>query len=181
MPEIWMGECEQWMDEGYLMQLFHSKGFQCRSAKRIRDRTTGLWANYCFIDFENAQVAEAAVTAMNGTPMPDNTPPKNFKLNWGRGGNKSAATAKPFDVGMSASQSAVRGPSHSVFVGDLTPDVTDLMITRFFQEHYKSVKVGTVQKDESGRGKGDSDAEWQLYHQNCCMPACLTICGVYVL
>ncbi|KAI9122530.1 hypothetical protein K1719_006370 [Acacia pycnantha] len=47
------------------------------------------------------------------------------------------------------------GPEHSIFVGDLAPDVTDYLLQETFRTHYPSVRGAKVVTDpNTGRSKG---------------------------
>ncbi|PPS05431.1 hypothetical protein GOBAR_AA15221 [Gossypium barbadense] len=47
------------------------------------------------------------------------------------------------------------GPDHSIFVGDLAPDVTDYLLQETFRAHYPSVRGAKVVTDpNTGRSKG---------------------------
>ena len=84
--------------------------------KIIRNKQTGFSEGYGFVEFVDRATAEHALKTLNGTPMP--SAHQMFRLNWasfGVGGGASGASG--------ASGGA---NDHSVFVGDLPPEVNDL-------------------------------------------------------
>jgi len=66
---------------------------------------------YCFIDFRTPAIAASVFERYNNIPIQDQAG-KAFRLNWASG---SGVMDKRAD----------RGPEYSVFVGDLSLDVTD--------------------------------------------------------
>eukprot|EP00039_Didymoeca_costata_P015450 m.263136 g.263136 ORF g.263136 m.263136 type:complete len:243 (-) comp16226_c2_seq33:2992-3720(-) len=107
--------------------------------KRITNNQKQQPADYCFVEFPSPQTAEHCVYSLHGKPMlvPQGRPPKNWRLNWGSRTTQAGVAAE-----------------YSVFVGDVTADVDDQTLTNFFRMRYPSVKMGTVQTDSEGRGKG---------------------------
>ena len=69
-------------------------------------------AGYCFVDLVSPEAATSAIGTLNGTVIPGTD--KTFKLNWASGGNPASGGAV--------------GSEFSVFVGDLSPEVTDYML-----------------------------------------------------
>ncbi|KAI8841248.1 hypothetical protein BC829DRAFT_364464 [Chytridium lagenaria] len=133
---LWMGELEQWMDENYIRQLWYSLG-ESVNVKTIRDQTT---AGYCFVDFPSHAAALRQITSINGSIIPGTN--KIFKLNWASGG------------GMVDRRDQV-GPEFSCFVGDLSPEVNDMLLLNTFQARYGSIKAAKVVTDPStGMSRG---------------------------
>ena len=54
-------------------------------------------------------------------------------------------------------RSAVGDTEYSLFVGDLSPEVSDDMLLDFFRKRYTSVRVAKVVCDDSGYAKGIED------------------------
>ncbi|XP_010433418.1 PREDICTED: polyadenylate-binding protein RBP45C [Camelina sativa] len=136
---LWIGDLQPWMDENYLMTVFNVTG-EAQSAKVIRNKQNGYSEGYGFIEFASHATAERVLQTYNGAPMP-NCEQQTFRLNWAQLGAGERRQAE--------------GPEHTVFVGDLAPDVTDLMLTETFKAVYSSVKGAKVVTDRTtGRSKG---------------------------
>lgn len=112
---------------------------QVQSVKIIRNKQTGYSEGYGFVEFVSHAAAEKILQAYNGTQMPNTEQP--FRLNWAS-----------FGIGERRPEA---GPEHSIFVGDLAPDVTDYMLQETFRTRYPSVKGAKVVTDaNTGRSKG---------------------------
>ncbi|KAJ8449491.1 hypothetical protein Cgig2_002288 [Carnegiea gigantea] len=153
---LWIGDLQIWVDETYLHGCFahtgevhHSVSVRCLSALRqgtevvsvkvIRNKITGQPEGYGFVEFVSHAAAERVLQTYNGTPMPGTEQP--FRLNWAS-----------FGIGERRPDA---GPEHSIFVGDLAPDVTDYLLQETFRAHYPSVRGAKVVTDPStGRSKG---------------------------
>lgn len=91
------------------------------------------------MEFVSHAAAERILQTYNGTPMPGTE--QMFRLNWASFG----AGERHNDP----------GPDHSIFVGDLAPDVTDYLLQETFRAHYPSVRGAKVVTDpNTGRSKG---------------------------
>lgn len=107
--------------------------------KIIRNKFTGQPEGYGFVEFASHAAAERILQTFNGTLMPGTD--QKFRLNWAS-----------FGIG---ERRADAGPDHSIFVGDLAPDVTDYMLQELFRSQYPSVRGAKVVTDPStGRSKG---------------------------
>ncbi|KAF9123813.1 hypothetical protein BGX30_001237 [Mortierella sp. GBA39] len=138
---LWMGELEPWMDENWIRGAWYSAGEQV-SVKMIRDKFTGVSAGYCFVELSSPAAASKAINTLNGVLIPGTN--KIFKLNWASGGN----VAMP---GAGGAQ------EYSVFVGDLSPEVTEYMLVATFQERYMSCRSAKIMTDPTtglSRGYG---------------------------
>ena len=94
---------------------------------------------YGFIEFNSHGAAERALQAFSGAIMPQTEQP--FRLNWAA-------------FGMSDRRSD-GNQDHTIFVGDLAPDVTDYVLQETFRSRYTSVKGAKVVMDTiTGRSKG---------------------------
>lgn len=112
---------------------------QVISVKVIRNKITGHPEGYGFVEFVSHAAAERVLQSYNGTPMPGTEQP--FRLNWAS-----------FGIGERRPDA---GPEHSIFVGDLAPDVSDYLLQETFRAHYPSVRTAKVVTDAStGRSKG---------------------------
>ncbi|KAG0233626.1 hypothetical protein BGX31_004799 [Mortierella sp. GBA43] len=137
---LWMGELEPWMDENWIRSAWYSTGEQV-SVKMIRDKYTGASAGYCFVELASPAAAAKAINTLNGVLIPGTN--KVFKLNWATGG------------GVSSSGPATQ--EYSVFVGDLSPEVTEFMLVSKFQERYVSCRSAKIMTDATtgvSRGYG---------------------------
>lgn len=114
--------------------------FQAQSAKVIRNKLTGQSEGYGFIEFINHSVAERVLQTYNGAQMPSTE--QTFRLNWAQ-------------AGAGEKRHQTEGPDHTIFVGDLAPEVTDYMLSDTFKNVYGSVKGAKVVVDRTtGRSKG---------------------------
>lgn len=135
---LWIGDLQIWVDETYLHGCFAHTG-EVVSVKVIRNKITGHPEGYGFVEFVSHAAAERVLQTYNGTPMPGTEQP--FRLNWAS-----------FGIGERRPDA---GPEHSIFVGDLAPDVTDYLLQETFRAHYPSVRGAKVVTDPStGRSKG---------------------------
>uniref|UniRef100_A0A2P2M2Q7 RRM domain-containing protein n=1 Tax=Rhizophora mucronata TaxID=61149 RepID=A0A2P2M2Q7_RHIMU len=134
---LWIGDLQYWMDENYLNSCFLHTG-EVVSIKIIRNKITLQPEGYGFVEFVNHAAAERILQTYNGTQMPSTE--QTFRLNWAS-----------FGIG----ERRPDGPEHSIFVGDLAPDVTDYLLQETFRVHYPSVRGAKVVTDTStGRSKG---------------------------
>lgn len=94
---------------------------------------------YGFVEFYTRAAAERVLQTYNGTLMPNSD--QNFRMSW--------ATLGPGEKRQDD------GPEHTIFVGDLASDVTDVMLQELFKAHYPSVKGAKIVMDQlTGRSKG---------------------------
>ncbi|OVA12259.1 RNA recognition motif domain [Macleaya cordata] len=109
------------------------------SIKIIRNKITGQPEGYGFVEFVSHAAAERILQTYNGTQMPGVE--QTFRLNWAS-----------FGIGERRPDA---GPEHSIFVGDLAPDVTDYLLQETFRAQYPSVRGAKVVTDpNTGRSKG---------------------------
>ncbi|KAL8527523.1 hypothetical protein ACS0TY_005389 [Phlomoides rotata] len=135
---LWIGDLPYWADENYLRVWFSHTG-EVLSIKVIRNKITGVPEGYGFVEFTSHQVAESILQSYNGTQVPGTD--ILFRLNWASSG-----------IG---ERRADGGPEHSIFVGDLAPDVTDYLLQETFRVSYPSVRGAKVVTDpNTGRSKG---------------------------
>ncbi|XP_010507446.1 PREDICTED: polyadenylate-binding protein RBP47B-like isoform X1 [Camelina sativa] len=136
---LWIGDLLHWMDETYLHSCFSHTG-EVSSVKVIRNKVTSQSEGYGFVEFLSRAVAEEVLQNYTGSLMPNSEQP--FRLNWAS-----------FSTG--EKRAVESGPDLSVFVGDLSPDVTDDLLHETFSTRYPSVKGAKVVIDSnSGRSKG---------------------------
>ncbi|KAJ8551372.1 hypothetical protein K7X08_000742 [Anisodus acutangulus] len=134
---LWIGDLPYWADESYLHSWFATTA-EVLSIKVIRNKITGQPEGYGFVEFSSHTVAERILQSYNGTQIPGTE--LTFRLNWAS-----------FGIG----ERRDAGPEHSIFVGDLAPDVTDYLLQETFRTHYPSVRGAKVVTDpNTGRSKG---------------------------
>ncbi|CAH9081813.1 unnamed protein product [Cuscuta europaea] len=137
---IWIGDLQQWMDEGYLHSCFAPAG-EVLSVKIIRNKLTGQSERYGFVEFSVHAAAEKVLQSYSGAMMPNAEQP--FRLNWASfsSGDKRTTPEPNSDL--------------SIFVGDLAADVTDTLLHETFANRYSSIKGAKVVVDSNtGRSKG---------------------------
>ncbi|KAJ7549447.1 hypothetical protein O6H91_07G053300 [Diphasiastrum complanatum] len=135
---LWVGDLQYWMDESYLHNCFAHTG-EVFSVKIIRNKQTGYSEGYGFIEFATHATAEKILQSYQGSQMPQTEQP--FRLNWASSG--------------SGEKRPETGPEHSIFVGDLAPDVTDFVLQETFRSRYPSVQGAKVVIDVlTGCSKG---------------------------
>ncbi|KAJ6812934.1 uncharacterized protein M6B38_146360 [Iris pallida] len=135
---LWIGDLQYWVDESYLHGCFAHTG-EVISIKIIRNKITGQPEGYGFIEFVSHAAAERILQTYNGVQMPGTE--HTFRLNWASFGTGERRTDA--------------GPDHSIFVGDLAPDVTDYLLQETFRVSYPSVRGAKVVTDPStGHSKG---------------------------
>ncbi|KAL5720875.1 tRNA selenocysteine 1-associated protein 1 [Ranunculus cassubicifolius] len=98
------------------------------SIKVIRNKQTGQSEGYGFVEFYAHSSAEKILQNYNGALMPNTEQP--FRLNWASFSTGERRT----DV----------GSYHSIFLGDLAPEVTDIVLQETFSSRYQSVKGAKV-------------------------------------
>lgn len=92
------------------------------------------------MEFQSRAAAEEVLQNYSGSMMPNAEQP--FRINWAS-----------FSTG--EKRAVENGPELSIFVGDLSPDVTDTVLQELFVERYPSVKSAKVVIDSNtGRSKG---------------------------
>ncbi|KAG5405947.1 hypothetical protein IGI04_012066 [Brassica rapa subsp. trilocularis] len=136
---LWIGDLLHWMDETYLHTCFSHTG-EVSSVKVIRNKLTCQSEGYGFVEFLTRAAAEEVLQNFNGSVMPNSE--QLFRLNWAS-----------FSTG--EKRAVENSPELSIFVGDLSPDVTDTLLQELFVERYPSVKSAKVVIDSNtGRSKG---------------------------
>jgi len=121
---LWIGGLEAYMDEGFLQSSLEQMGeHNVVSIKVMKNKFTGEPASYGFINFDNDNHALTAMHKLNGKVIPNTNPPIRFKLNH-------------------QSTRLVPGEKDcSIWVGDLTPDVDDLALYKFFAQRFNTCRT----------------------------------------
>lgn len=104
------------------------------SVKVMKNKNNG--AGYGFINFPNDQMALMAMHRLNGKMIPNSRPPARYKLN--HGSNRNIPGEK----------------NHSIWVGDLSPEIDDLQLYKFFSARFQTIVSAKIILDESGSSKG---------------------------
>jgi len=133
---IWMGGIDANMDSTFITEAFANVGFTALEVKEIFHKATGERASYCFVDFGDVNIAREVLIKVNNVPIPG-TDEKVFKLNRSEYGRSSGGNIE-----------------YSMFVGDLTAEVTDDQLLDFFRKRYPSVRAAKVVVDNKDVPKG---------------------------
>jgi len=134
---LWIGGLEPYMDEAFLQNAVNMMGESgVVSIKVMTNKFTGEPAGYGFINFDSDQTAIIAMHRMGGKIIPNSNPPVRFKL------NHNSTRLAPGEI------------DTSIWVGDLTPEVDDFALYRYFTQRYGTVRCAKVVLDESGFSKG---------------------------
>ncbi|TDH65950.1 uncharacterized protein CCR75_002647 [Bremia lactucae] len=124
---LWMGDIQMHWDEAYIVSLFASASEQ-PVVKLIRDKVTGYPAGYGFLEFPTQQGAQEILDTFNGQLIPNTL--HRFRMNWGAGGRRIETS-----------------DDHSIFVGDLSPDVSDDLLLSTFSARFSTVRGAKVVMD----------------------------------
>lgn len=114
---LYIGDLDSNMDENYLNELF--KDYQISNIKIMRDRHTGKYLGYGFIEFKTRESAQKALEQLSGKPIKNTR--KIFKLNWSQFMNSDQKRNQQQNEPQTE-------PQYAVFVGDLAPEVTDFQL-----------------------------------------------------
>ena len=113
-------------------------------------------AGYCFVDFTTPAAASKALS-YNGQPIPGSSRP--FKLNWASGGGlqdrryarKREHSSRLEHLGFISTDHSIsreeRPAEHSIFVGDLGPEVNEFVLVSLFQNRFPSCKSAKIMTD----------------------------------
>ncbi|CAL5408256.1 unnamed protein product [Camellia sinensis] len=105
------------------------------SIKVIRNKITSQPEGYGFVEFNSHAAAERVLQTYNGAQMPGTE--QTFRLN-----------CASFGIGERRHDA---GSEHSIFVGDLAPNVTDYLLQETFRTQYPSVRGAKVVIDPNTR------------------------------
>ena len=154
-----MGDLAYWMDENFLYSLFVPTG-ALQTVKIIRNKASNASEGYGFVEFATHAAAEDVLQTLNGTPIPNTD--QIFRLNWaafgvGKQTQEGTDNSKPAATSCSLVLVCCCVPTqeadcawaavhvdHSIFVGDLAPEVTDYMLQEHFRQYYPSVRSAKV-------------------------------------
>jgi RNA recognition motif-containing protein len=139
---LWVGDISPHMDAYFMQRAFMKAGHPCLSFKVIKDKQTQQCAGYGFANFPTLELAAKALSLLNGTLIPDSNPPTYFRLGWATHSQNS----NPYSV-------PGYGEDFSVYVGDLSSDVTEVQLLDFFRKRYPNLRFARILY-ENGVSKG---------------------------
>ncbi|KAL5021230.1 hypothetical protein ScPMuIL_000385 [Solemya velum] len=134
---LWMGDLESYMDDYFLTSAFQQMGEEVRNIKIIKNKSTGLSAGYCFVEFVDADAAQRCMMKLNGKIIPNSAPATRFKLNCASHGKENIIENE-----------------YSLYVGDLSDDVDDYILYYAFARRYRSCRSAKVVLEQNGHSKG---------------------------
>jgi len=133
---LWMGDINPEMDKDFVIEAFANMGFTAIDVKEMHNRN-GERANYCFVDFGDVNVAREVLIKVDKEPIPG-TDEKKFRLNRSEFGKGGAGVEKEF----------------SLYVREISLEVTDEELQTFFQKKYSSVRAANIVRDVMGNSRG---------------------------
>lgn len=136
-----MGDLDSFMDEGWIIECFKARGFTALNVRIVNDARTGARKNFCFVDFGDVDRATMVLNKLQNVDMPGTDGKKQFRLNRAEFGKKTEGGGGG-------------NIEYSLFVGDITNDVTDVEFLEFFREKYESVRSIKIVKDHQDNTKG---------------------------
>jgi RNA recognition motif-containing protein len=129
---LWMGDLESWMNEPFIMSSFHKFGFYPKSIKIIKYKQNNIFKSFCYISFYSFIELNSALLTLNAKKIPNTN--YYFKLNLTK-------YNKIHD--------------QIIYVGNLSPMVTDLEFYFLFKSKYPSVYFASIIRDNgASRGYG---------------------------
>ncbi|KAM9896967.1 hypothetical protein OXX79_007165 [Metschnikowia pulcherrima] len=153
---LYVGGLSRNVSEEHLQELMGANG-AITSIKLLNDKNRpGL--NYAFIEFKDDAHASATLNAFNGRTVQDSVLRINF-----------AYSSSTFATSQNTTEQV-----HNIFVGDLSPEVDDEALYKFFS-HFQSLKQAHVMWDmQTSRSRGygfatfreATDAELALQSMN---------------
>ena len=129
---LWMGDLESWMNEPFIMSSFEKFGFHPKSIKIIRYKKCNVLKSFCYITFNSFLELNSALLTLNTKKIPDTN--YYFKLNL-------------------IKYNSIH--HKNLYVGNLSPRVTDIELYILFKSRYPSVYFASVIRDNGvSRGYG---------------------------
>jgi len=152
---LWVGDIDISETEEFFAQALTMMEVPFKYVKLIRDES-GSPKGFGFICFQDEQSAMRFLNAYNGQPIPNSEVNKCWRLNTaGRNGNRQRpASAQSFHPRPDRFQSE---RENTIFVGSLSPEVTDEMLLDAFRTRYPTAYSAKVIKDrdeDPGKSKG---------------------------
>jgi len=154
-----MGNLEPYMDVVFIKSLF-SEEPELREVKVKRE-------GYCFLEFSSHDAAARVLDRYNGKPIPSarayaSVKSSNavYRLNW--------STITKSNTAKSTSSSSYGSSDLSLYIGDLSQEISEQQIFKVFKEKFPSVKGVRIVKDSlTGVSKGygfiriGNEKEWK--------------------
>ena len=129
---LWMGDLESWMNEPFIMSSFQKFGFYPKSIQIIRYKKYNILKSFCYITFNSFIELNAALLILNTKKIPDTN--YYFKLN----------LVKYNSI-----------PHQNLYVGNLSPKVSDMELYILFKSKYPSVYCASIIRNNGvSRGYG---------------------------
>ena len=129
---LWMGDLESWMNEPFIMSSFQKYGFYPKSIQIIRYKKYNILKSFCYITFNSFIELNSALLTLNTKKIPDTN--YYFKLNL-------------------VKYNSIH--HQNIYVGNLSPKVTDMELHILFKSKYPSVYFASVIRDNGvSRGYG---------------------------
>lgn len=153
--ELWMGDLDSSWTENTILGFWNALGVLPINVKVIKDKVNTLKSLYCFVTFEDVQTASLAILK-NGQKIPGTQ--STLKLNWASGGSASKVSQAGVQGGGISKVDPKGRNDNSLFIGDLSPEVNDLLLFQKFKEKYpnqiRQVKVMTDLQTGQSKGFG---------------------------
>ncbi|TKR83269.1 hypothetical protein L596_016890 [Steinernema carpocapsae] len=131
---LWMGDLSASWTPEFIQQAFASLGEQV-IMKPVKDRNTGNAAGYCFIEFQNEEVARKAMLKINGRPIPGSVPTGIFNLSFANSPDSPHV-------------------EYNLFVNNMPLDMDDAALFLIFGERYRTCRGAKVYRNPDGSSKG---------------------------
>ena len=129
---LWMGDLESLMNEPFIKSSFQKFGFYPKSIRIIRYQKYNILKSFCYITFDSFSELNTVLLTLNSKKIPDTN--YFFKLNLVK-----------------------YNPVHdqNIYVGNLSPKITDMELYIFFKSKYPSVYFASIIRDNGvSRGYG---------------------------
>lgn len=149
---LWMGDIEPWMSEKYISSLYKNIA-NVVNVKLMKK--PGMSIGYCFVEFENADIANYVLEKYNGKMAGDRVLKLSRASYSGGGGpvNKSVVS----NSSNTYTNTSTNTNESQVYICDLDPSVTEEELKEFFSKYYVSVtstKIVCDQNTRASRGFG---------------------------
>ena len=121
---LWMGDLESWMNELFIMSSFQKFGFHPKSIRIIKYKKDNILKSFCYIIFYSFIELNTALLTLNAKKIPNTN--YHFKL------NLIKYNKIHYQI---------------IYVGNLSPKVTDMELYVFFKSKYPSVYFASIMRD----------------------------------
>ena len=129
---LWMGDLESWMNKPFIISSFQKFGFDPKSIQIIRYKKCNILKSFCYITFDSFLELNEALLTLNSKKIPYAN--YYFKLNL-------------------VKYNSIH--HQNLYVGNLSPMVTDKELYIFFKSKYPSVYFASIIRDNGvSRGYG---------------------------